>query len=82
MLVPRLLVVLAGLLRALFVQGNAAALFEIAKAEKDPELKKRAVAHLSHMKLEGGHGVPPRGPEQADALPGEPVPATLHPRFA
>jgi HEAT repeat protein len=36
-------------LQALFVQGNAKALIEIAKAETDPELKKKAVAHLSHM---------------------------------
>ena len=36
-------------LQALFVQGNAPGLIEIARAEKDPELKKRAVTHLSHM---------------------------------
>jgi HEAT repeat protein len=36
-------------LQALFIQGNAQALIEVARTEKDPELKKRAVAHLSHM---------------------------------
>ncbi len=36
-------------LQALFVQGNASALIELARTEKDPDLKKRAVAHLSHM---------------------------------
>ncbi len=36
-------------LQGLFVQGNAAALIEIARKEKDPNLKKEAVAQLSHM---------------------------------
>ena len=36
-------------LQALFIQGNARALIEVARAEKDLELKKRAVSHLSHM---------------------------------
>lgn len=37
-------------LRALFVQGNAKQLVEIARKETNPELKKAAVQHLSHMK--------------------------------
>ena len=36
-------------LNAYFLQGNAAALVAIAKSEKDPELKKTAVAKLSLM---------------------------------
>jgi HEAT repeat protein len=36
-------------LQALFAQGNVQGLIEVARAEKDPELKKRAVGHLSHM---------------------------------
>ena len=36
-------------LHALFVQGNVHALIEVARTEKDLELKKRAVTHLSHM---------------------------------
>ena len=36
-------------LQGLFVQGNAHALIEVARTEKDPELKKKAVVHLSHM---------------------------------
>ncbi|PYQ19572.1 MAG: hypothetical protein DMF81_21395, partial [Acidobacteria bacterium] len=36
-------------LHALFVQGNAHALIQIARTEKDPELRKEAVSHLSHM---------------------------------
>jgi HEAT repeat protein len=36
-------------LQGLFLQGNAAALIEIARKEKDTELKKEAVAQLSHM---------------------------------
>jgi HEAT repeats/Tetratricopeptide repeat len=36
-------------LQALFVQGNAHALVEVARTEKDLELKKRAVTHLSLM---------------------------------
>jgi HEAT repeat protein len=36
-------------LQALFVQGNAKALIEIAKTETDPELRKKAVSHLSVM---------------------------------
>jgi hypothetical protein len=36
-------------LQALFVQGNAKALVGLARAEKDPVLKKRMVEHLSHM---------------------------------
>jgi len=37
-------------LRALFHLGNAPKLVELARAEKNPELKKAAVNHLSHMK--------------------------------
>jgi HEAT repeat protein len=37
-------------LRALFVQGNAKQLIEIARTETNPDLKKAAVQHLSHMK--------------------------------
>jgi len=36
-------------LHALFVQGNVKALIQIARTEKDPELRKEAVSHLSHM---------------------------------
>jgi HEAT repeat protein len=37
------------ILHSLFIQGNAKALVEIARSEKDPRLKKEAVGHLSHM---------------------------------
>ena len=37
------------ILHALFVQGNVKALIQIARTEKDPELRKEAVGHLSHM---------------------------------
>jgi HEAT repeat protein len=36
-------------LQAFFVQGNAKRLIEIAKTEKDPDLKRKAVQHLSVM---------------------------------
>jgi HEAT repeat protein len=36
-------------LKAFFLQGNAKALIEIARSEKDPELKKQAVKQLSLM---------------------------------
>jgi outer membrane protein assembly factor BamD (BamD/ComL family) len=36
-------------LSALFVSGNAQAIIDIARSEKDPELKKKAVSHLSNM---------------------------------
>jgi HEAT repeat protein len=36
-------------LSALFVSNDAHALVEIARSEKDPELKKRAVSHLANM---------------------------------
>jgi HEAT repeat protein len=36
-------------LQGLFVQGNAEALIEIARREKDPELRKDVVGQLSHM---------------------------------
>jgi len=36
-------------LHALFVQGNAKALVDLARSEKDPQLKKDIVGHLSHM---------------------------------
>ena len=36
-------------LQAFFVQGNAKRLIEIARTEKDPELKRKAVQHLSVM---------------------------------
>jgi HEAT repeat protein len=36
-------------LQALFLQGNVEGLIEVARTEKDPELRKRAVGHLSHM---------------------------------
>jgi len=36
-------------LEGLFLQGNAAALIEIAHNEKDPKLRRDAVGHLSHM---------------------------------
>lgn len=41
-------------LQGLFVSGNAKALVEIAKAEKDPQMKKRVVGHLSHMNSKEG----------------------------
>ena len=34
---------------ALFVSGSDQALIEIARTEKDPELKKKAVSHLANM---------------------------------
>jgi hypothetical protein len=37
------------ILQGLFVQGNAEALIEIARTEKDPALRKEAVGQLSHM---------------------------------
>ena len=37
------------ILHALFVQGNVKALIQIARTEKDPELRKEAVSQLSHM---------------------------------
>jgi HEAT repeat protein len=37
------------ILQALFVQGNAKALVDIARGEKDPRLRKEAVGQLSHM---------------------------------
>jgi HEAT repeat protein len=37
------------ILHALFVQGNVKALIQTARTEKDPELRKQAVSHLSHM---------------------------------
>lgn len=40
----------ARVLQALFVQGNAKQLIEIARKEADPNLKRTAVQHLSHMK--------------------------------
>jgi HEAT repeat protein len=36
-------------LKAFFLQGNAKALVEVARGEKDPALKKQAVKHLSVM---------------------------------
>jgi len=36
-------------IQALFVQGNVDALVDIARKEKDPQLRKDAVAQLSHM---------------------------------
>jgi tetratricopeptide (TPR) repeat protein len=36
-------------LQAFFVQGNAKRLIEIARTEKDPEMKRKAVQHLSVM---------------------------------
>jgi HEAT repeat protein len=40
-------------IEALFVQGNAKALVEIARAEKDPEMKKHAVSKLALMSDKG-----------------------------
>jgi HEAT repeat protein len=37
------------ILHALFVQGNVKALIQIARTEKDPDLRKEAVGQLSHM---------------------------------
>jgi HEAT repeat protein len=39
-------------LQGLFLQGNAEALIEIARKEKDPELRKDVVQHLSVMHSE------------------------------
>ena len=36
-------------LQGLFVQGNAEAMVEIARNEKDPALRKDVVSHLAHM---------------------------------
>jgi HEAT repeat protein len=36
-------------LHGLFVQGSVKPLIQIARTEKDPELRKQAVSHLSHM---------------------------------
>jgi hypothetical protein len=41
-------------LQGLFIQGNAKALVEVARTEKDPDLKKKAVSHLSHMNSKEG----------------------------
>ena len=41
-------------LNAYFISGNARALIAAAKAEKDPELKKRAVEKLSLMNSKEG----------------------------
>jgi tetratricopeptide (TPR) repeat protein len=38
------------IVRALFIQGNARALVEIARKEKDMEMKKEIVRNLSHMR--------------------------------
>jgi HEAT repeat protein len=37
------------ILQALFIQGNAEALIDVARKEKDPQLRKEAVTHLSHL---------------------------------
>jgi HEAT repeat protein len=42
------------ILRALFMQGNAQSLVEIARAEKDPALRKEAVSLLSHLNSKVG----------------------------
>jgi hypothetical protein len=42
-------------LNALFISGNSKALVAIAKSEKDPELKKRAVEKLSLMNSKEGN---------------------------
>jgi HEAT repeat protein len=39
----------AAVLQGFFVQGNAKRLIEIAKTEKDPEMRRKAVQHLSVM---------------------------------
>jgi hypothetical protein len=39
-------------LEAFFIQGNVEALLEIARTETDPELRQKAVLHLSHMDSE------------------------------
>jgi HEAT repeat protein len=38
------------IIKGLFIQQNAGALVQLARSEKDPELKKAIVEHLSHMK--------------------------------
>jgi HEAT repeat protein len=40
----------ASVLRSLFTSGNAKQLVEIARRETNPDLKKAAVSHLTHMK--------------------------------
>ena len=42
-------------LNALFIQGNAHALVDIARGEKDPELKKTAVSKLALMNSKEGN---------------------------
>jgi HEAT repeat protein len=37
------------IVQALFVQGNARALVDLARAEKDPQRKRTIVRQLSHM---------------------------------
>ena len=41
-------------IEALFLQGNAKAIVEIARKETDPELKKKAVEQLSIMNSKEG----------------------------
>jgi hypothetical protein len=43
------------ILNAYFISGNAKGLVAIAKSEKDPELKKRAVEKLSLMNSKEGN---------------------------
>jgi hypothetical protein len=42
----------AAVLEAFFIQGNVEMLLEIARTETDPELRREAVRHLSHMDSE------------------------------
>src|SRR5207253_9421052 len=42
------------IIESLFVQGNAKALVAIAKTEKDPQLKKKAIEQLSVMNSKEG----------------------------
>jgi hypothetical protein len=44
----------ADVVQALFIQGNAKALVDLARAEKDPDLRKRIIGQLSHMDSKEG----------------------------
>ena len=52
------------IINALFIGGAAKQLVDVARAEKDPELRKKAVEVLARMKSEGSHGLPDGAVEQ------------------
>ena len=55
-------------LQAFFVPGNAKRLIEIARTEKDPGLKRKAVQHLSVMGSPEAHEVPAGAPGEVKTL--------------